>query len=578
MFAQRKADELQSLLAPIRKRLSERLLIRQLVLFALYGTGGSMLLLLLARFLPIPYYRWIALALPLVSLLAGALMLIGKQPSWRQSAQAADDQGLMQRTVTAWEHRDSTAAIAVRQREDAIRHLRRQLPQIVASVRIWAEVKRQALLTGGLVLASAFLLLLPNPQDERLALIAQEQQALEEALQKVEEAEKQVADDPSLSEEQKKQLEEMLEKAKAALAEADDAKDRLQALSLAEKQLEKWKEAEERKQAALARLQQDLAQSPGTQSLGQALERGDREALAAALQEAAQAMESLTAEEREQLAGELKKAEERLRQEAEAAQSEEAEKIADELAAAAQQMAQGQIPQALGALEQSLLQAMAMSAQTQQALLAAANTAASLQQSQMTLASAAGASGNNAAAGTPGTASAGQAVPGSGTPGQGSPNGQQGSGNQSGTPGAGNQPGNSNGGGQGNGSGQGSGSGSGNGSGSGSGNGAGSGSGSGGGQGSGAGLGEGSHELVTVPSQRLGDASGPTDTVSGPLGAGPSQSQTSANSQVSAGGTLPYEEVYAQYEQFARESLTKGSIPSDYQEVVKEYFESIEPQ
>jgi hypothetical protein len=90
-------------------------------------------------------------------------------------------------------------------------------------------------------------------------------------------------------------------------------------------------------------------------------------------------------------------------------------------------------------------------------------------------------------------------------------------------------------------------------------------------------LGAGSHELVTVPFQRIGDDSGPGDTVGGPLGAGPSQSGQSSSSQVAAGGTLPYEEVYAEYEQFARESLSKGTIPGDYKEAVKAYFESIEP-
>jgi hypothetical protein len=46
---------------------------------------------------------------------------------------------------------------------------------------------------------------------------------------------------------------------------------------------------------------------------------------------------------------------------------------------------------------------------------------------------------------------------------------------------------------------------------------------------------------------------------------------------VSPGGTRPYEEVYGQYAEFARESLEKGKIPDDYQDAVKAYFSSIEP-
>lgn len=572
MFAQRETDELKSLLAPIRKRLGTFLLVRQLVAYGLYGAGGSLLILVLARMLPIPYYHWIALACPVLAVGIGALLWIGRQPTWLDSAQVADEQGLMQRTVTAWQHRDSSLAVALRQREDALRHLRRQLPHIVSSVRIWSEVKKQTLITAGLVLAGVLLLLVPNPQDDRLAQLAEQREALAEAEQKVEEAIQEVAADPNLSEEQKKQLEQMLEQAKAALAKSDDPAERLQALRAVEKQLEKAREAEERKQAALNRLQQELSQSQGTQGLAQALEQGDREALTAALQEAARAIESLSQQEREELAAALQLAEEQLRQAAEAAHSQEAMKIADELAAAAGQIAQGQIPQALTALEQGLLQAMTMSAQSQQALQTAAQAQAALQQSQMALAAAAGTPGNNAATGTPGTGG----TPGTAAPGQ-SP-GQQPAGNQAAAPG--NQQGTGNSGqgnGAGNGNGPGQGNGSGNGNGNGNGNGAGGGTGSGGGVGPGAGLGSGRHQLVTVPTQRIDDDGGPVDTVGGPLGSGPSQSRQSANSQVSSGTTLPYEEVYGEYEQFARESLTKGNIPSDYQEVVKQYFESIEP-
>ncbi|TGU75401.1 hypothetical protein EN829_064665, partial [Mesorhizobium sp. M00.F.Ca.ET.186.01.1.1] len=127
--------------------------------------------------------------------------------------------------------------------------------------------------------------------------------------------------------------------------------------------------------------------------------------------------------------------------------------------------------------------------------------------------------------------------------------------------------------GQGNGSGKGAGNGAGNGS----GNGAGAGAGGGNGQGPGAGLGAGKHELVTIPTSRIGGENGPSETVGGPLGAGPSQSQQSSQTQVTSGGTLPYEEVYGQYEQFARESMEKGTIPGDYQDIVKDYFSKIEP-
>ena len=591
MFAQKSTDELQSLLMPIRKRLGRRQLMRHWTMYGLGGMGGSVLLLLVARLWPIPHYPWLALAILVLALVAGSIVAWSKQPTWLDCAKTADGQGLAQRTVTAWEHRDSETAIALRQREDALSHLRRQIPQIVESIQIWPTVRRQTYVIAGLVLASTLLFLLPNIQDERLAQIALEQQVLEEAQETLEEIQEETQTNNALTEAQKKELNAMLEQAKQALAKAQDPMDRLNALRAAEKQLEKWRENEARKQAALQRLQQALAGQQATQSLAEAMSQGDREALTKALQELAKAMEGMSVEEINKLTAVLEQSAGELAQEAAETKAEDAKKIAEQLSATAQQLSQGQIPQALTALEQGLTQGMQAAGQSQQGNLAAAQATASLQQSQMTLASAgAGTQGNMAGAMPTGqqTQGSGQATPASGTPAPGNGTNQPSAGNNqgSGAPGqgiganTGSQPGapGDGGAGQGAGTGNGSGTGTGNGNGTGAGNGAGSGNGGNGvGQGSGAGLGDGRHELVTVPSQRITETGGPTDTVSGPLGEGASQTRQSSNAQVSSGGTLPYAEVYGEYAQFARESMEKGNIPGDYQAIVKEYFSNIEP-
>lgn len=595
MFAQKSTDELQSLLMPIRKRLGRRQLMRHWTMYGLGGMGGSVLLLLVARLWPIPHYPWLALAILVLALVAGSIVAWSKQPTWLDCAKTADGQGLAQRTVTAWEHRDSETAIALRQREDALSHLRRQIPQIVESIQIWPTVRRQTYVIAGLVLASTLLFLLPNIQDERLAQIALEQQALEEAQETLEELQEETQTNNVLTEAQKKEMKAMLEQAKQALAKAQDPMDRLNALRAAEKQLEKWRENEARKQAALQRLQQALAGQQATQSLAEAMSQGDREALTKALQELAKAIDGMSVEEINKLTAVLEQSAGELAQEAAETKSEDAKKIAEQLSATAQQLAQGQIPQALTALEQGLTQGMQAAGQSQQGNLAAAQATASLQQSQMTLASAgAGSQGNMAGAMPTGqqTQGSGQATPASGTPAPGNGTNQPSAGNNqgSGAPGqgtganTGSQPGSpgDGGAGQGTGTGNGSGTGDGNGNGAGNGTGAGNGAGSGNGgngvgQGSGAGLGDGRHELVTVPSRRITETGGPTDTVSGPLGEGASQTRQSSNAQVSSGGTLPYAEVYGEYAQFARESMEKGNIPGDYQAIVKEYFSNIEP-
>ncbi|MGG1513511.1 hypothetical protein ABE419_24630 [Brevibacillus agri] len=567
MFTPKTDNELKSLLEPVRRQLQKQVLLHHVTQYGLWGAGGSALLLLVARFWPIPYYQWFVAALIPLALLAGGLVALRKKPTLLQSAQVADGNGLAQRVETAWEHRESTSSVAVMQREDALRHLRKNLPHIIESIRIWAGLQKKLYATGGLLLASLLLAFLPNPQDGILAQMALEKQAIAQVEKEIEAIKQEAKASEGLSEAQKKRLEEMLEQAKKAVAKANDPAERLNALRAAEKQLEKLRAAEQNKAASLQSLQRSLGGQQSTKSLADALAKGDREALTAALAQMAKAMETLGEQERAELTRELEKAAEQLKKDAEAASSQELEEAAKQLAQAAQELAAGQDPQALAALEASMQQALAEARQSQQAMLAAAQVAASLNQSQMTLASARAAAGNSGSAGgaAAGAAGAGQAVPAATTPG-GSPaasgTGTAANANQAPPPANGSQ-----GAGQGNGAGNGAGNGSGKGAGLGNGN----------SKGAGAGLGEGKHELVTVPSSRIGSDSGPTETVGGPLGAGPSQSQQSGNTQVTSGGTLPYEEVYGQYEQFARESMEKGSIPGDYQDIVKDYFSKIEP-
>lgn len=583
MFTPKTDNELKSLLEPVRRQLQKQVLLHHVTQYGLWGARGSALLLLVARFWPIPYYQWFVAALIPLALLAGGLVALRKKPTLLQSAQVADGNGLAQRVETAWEHRESTSSVAVMQREDALRHLRKNLPHIIESIRIWAGLQKKLYATGGLLLASLLLAFLPNPQDGILAQMALEKQAIAQVEKEIEAIKQEAKASEGLSEAQKKRLEEMLEQAKKAVAKANDPAERLNALRAAEKQLEKLRAAEQSKAASLQSLQRSLGGQQSTKSLADALAKGDREALTAALAQMAKAMEKMPEKERTELARELEKAAEQLKKDAAAANAEELKKAADQLAQAAREIAAGQDQQALAALQASMLQALAEAQQSQQAMLALAQAAALLHQSQMTLASA-GAFGNNGAGNiTPG---AGQAVPAATTPG-GNPaaSGTGTTANANPNP-AGNQqtpPANGNtGAGQGNGSTNGTGNAAGNGSMSGLPNGTGKGTSgtgiaNGGNQGSGAGLAEGKHELVTVPSGRIGTDNGPAETVGGPLGAGPSQSQQSGNTQVTAGGTLPYKEVFGQYEQFARQSMEKGSIPGDYQDIVKDYFSKIEP-
>lgn len=554
----RQDEEMLTLLRPIQKKLYRKKLVLRLAGSAIIGLGAGGLLLLLSRFLPIFYYKWAAGMFPVLALLAGLIWTMRQKPTLVAAAKEADRHGLAERTVTALENRAQTSTLAVRQREDAMARLRGVLPQVLEGIAVFRLSKIKWIGLSSAFLCWVLFFSWPNAMDQVLAQKLQEQQMMIEAKKKLDELEKSLASEKALSEEQKKKAAEIMAEAKRKLASAEDTADKLNALRAAEKQLEKWKQAQSARQQMLQQLAQGMS-----------------------------GVQGMKPEQAAELARQLQKEAEKWANQASAAELKELEKVMEQLKQAGAQ----NNPQAAEQLSKAMQEAMQQLAQSQQATQFAAQMMAALQQSQQMLAGA-GASAAQAAGGANGMASTGTsgqaAVPAmTGQAGNattaGQPGGQAGTPGQGGTPGqsgtAAQGTGNSPSGSQSNGNGQGSGQGQGNGNGQGAGqgNGNGNGQGSGSGNGSGAGLGNGNHELVSVPSERITTQGGPEETVGGPLGAGPSETRQSGNTQVSAGSARPYQEVYKQYAQFARESMEKGSIPGDYQDIVKDYFSNIEP-
>ncbi|KQL54808.1 hypothetical protein AN964_15695 [Heyndrickxia shackletonii] len=102
----------------------------------------------------------------------------------------------------------------------------------------------------------------------------------------------------------------------------------------------------------------------------------------------------------------------------------------------------------------------------------------------------------------------------------------------------------------------------------------GSGKGGGNGIGSGAGQGQGTRKFLTIPEKINGTTNIEKD--SGKLGKG-SQHQYSSNGPVLKGNVRPYEEAYGKYEQAFRESTERVQLPTELEELVKQYFSNLNP-
>lgn len=562
MFASRR-DNLKELLEPIKRRLLLRQIIRGVARSSLLAMGAGVLFLFTARLFPIPYYLSWTISLFALAIGGGVTYTLCRPPTWEAAARVADRLGLSERVMTAWENRENSTKIAAMQREDAVRRIRRQLPEILQQIPVWEFTRRQVVLYGGVAGIWLLLLFLPNSMDGILherELTAKVTEAVEK---KLEEAVKEAKKNDKLTEQQKQQLTDVLEDLKEELEAKESLVEQLNSLEKAEKELLAIQEREIQKQNALLQMQQKLEQNEALQDIAEALAKEDQEALFTAMKEISKLLESFSVEQKEELARLLEEM-------AEMAIGSEGGKvdlkqIAENLKQAAENLRGGDLPQSFEEMKEAFVQAMQQNTQVQNMGFQMAGALAALQQSQMSLGQTLGnnSQGSGMASqgnsGTPGAAS-----PSHGTPGSTPENGQgqsTGSGsNAAQVPGIG----------------QGQGSGSGSSQGQGQGNGSGNGGMGAGAGGTGAGLGTGSHELVNVPSERIvGD--GPTDTVGGPIGEGASETRQSSQAQVSPGVARPYEEVFQQYEQFARDSLDRQLIPSDYQEIVKEYFTQIEP-
>lgn len=539
MFGRRQ-DELAELLKPIRKRLACKHFFAYIYTFLLYGLGTSMLILLFSRFIAVFYYKEVAMALILLAFISAIAYAYSRKPDDRQAAVYADGQGLLEKISTALEYQGKTSRLALYQREDALSSLRKKLPEVVESIRIWPCTKKQMVLFSGLCILWAALLAYPNPFEDTLRVQLAENEAVAAIEKDVEKEIEDTKKNEQLNEEQKEKIADLLEQIKKNVKDKDETMDKLLALEDTKRELAELQEKEQKKQMTLEAMK-NLAE------LVASFSKEEQEELALLIEELAQNTEKLAEElGEEQLAA-----------------------IAEQLKQAAANMRDGNLPASFEEMKNAMVQAQKQMVQSQQMNQQLAQALGLLQQAQLSLAqanpSAAGVV-TNVGNGTPSVASSGQGSPSNGNSSANS--NSQGSSEQN-TQG---QNGSQSGSGSGSGSGAGQGAGSGSGSG-----GSGSGSGSGSGQGAGAGLGMGSRELVTVPTERINAQGGVSETVGGPLGEGSSETRWSNSGQVSPGVARPYEEVYRQYQQIARDSLERSEIPSDYEEMVKQYFSEIEP-
>jgi hypothetical protein len=532
-----------------------RLRLRDAVLWAARGLLGGLALglgfSLIARLRPL-YTVPTLITLSVVFALSGlllALLLAWFWPRPRLARARYFDRvlGLQERTSMALELATSGAApdwLKHDQWADAVRAARGADPKQRLPLRL---ARWDGWLCALVAAALALSLYLPNPQQNVLAHDQAVDSAIAEQIEKIEDAIEAIENNPNLTEDQKDALTEPLKDAVEQLKEGDLTQEQaVQVLTEAQDKLQEQVDQNAIDQAnALENAGEGLSQNDTTKPVGDALQNGDLQSAADALSNID--LSKLSPSELAALADRLEKTAQEL--------ANTNPEVAKELQAAAEAIRAGDLQAAQEALDRAAanMSQTASDAANAQAASDAANAASDAQ----TAVAQAGGDGQ-------------QSNNGQGNQGNGQGNGQDGNGQ-------GNQGNGQNGNGEGQGN-QGNGS-----------NGAGTGSGNGDNQGGEAGNGtdgtnggandggETAYDPIYTP-YHLGGSGGEDANLPGegdPNGEVIGEGNT--NPQNDGSVTVPYDEVYGYYNDFAREAIDNGEVPNDLRDVIRDYFSSLQP-
>ena len=279
----------------------------------LRGAVGALLticaVLLVGWVVPIPetdLRPWAAVSavIPLV-----AALLTGLWPRGRPH-NTADLDGRLHfedRLATAWAFRTADDPIAQLQREDALRRLAQRAPKRDLQ---WTPSRYEWVGVGICALVTILLLATPSPQQRVLDDQAAEEIAVQQASVQLDTLRQQSEASASLTPDQVRQLDELLQQAQTQLKEARTEQEAANVVARAQDQLSQQlgDPNADLRDEALAAMSETLSAEPQTKSLGDALQREDTRAASQAIQDLAGRADQLSDVERQSLARALQRA------------------------------------------------------------------------------------------------------------------------------------------------------------------------------------------------------------------------------------------------------------------------------
>lgn len=283
-----------------RDRIHIALMLEYTAKASIGALGLYLALVFLSRFVPIyDVYGKGALIAGAV-IISGFMLSLFKSPKNEAAAKLLDSKGLKERTLTALELMNEDTAIAALQRQDALEHLKTLNIKETIKIKLPARYVIISALLAISIIISGFI---PNPMEEKAVEIFNAKKEIARQQKEVEEIIKRVENNNKLTLQQKEEAKAALEELKKELSKAQDAREGLKALERTENKIEMLKEKYTDKE--LDKIIQEFSKNEATKDLAETLKRGDTNRLKSDLQRTAEELKNLNQEELKELSQNL---------------------------------------------------------------------------------------------------------------------------------------------------------------------------------------------------------------------------------------------------------------------------------
>jgi hypothetical protein len=248
-----------------------------------------------------------AAAVMLVPLLAATGYAVWPRQHIRGAAELDQRLGLGDRLATAWSFRNSEQVVVRLQRADAVRRLSQFAPE--RDLR-WRPARREVGVVGVVALVTLLLLMTPSPQQKVLDQRAAEQNSVIQAGQQLDVLRQAAAASGTLTPDQTRQLDELLQQAQADLNRAQSQQEASAIVARAQDQLSQQlgDPNADLRDEALAAMSETLAAEPQTQALASALKQENAQATSDAIRTITSKSDALSDVERQALSRALQRA------------------------------------------------------------------------------------------------------------------------------------------------------------------------------------------------------------------------------------------------------------------------------